>query len=105
MKGHKDTIQSVSEGDEFHFYDPAMEKWIETEVENVDEYCSSYSADQVHFQDEMIDGSSLKGILSKSKFKEQIRDPGKRMHTGSLEECSLSHNSDSSTKPTAEDDS
>ena len=86
---HSDTIRSVSGGDVFHFFDPSQDKWIESEVEELEEFRSSYSADRVHFSDEMVDGSRLRGSMSKSSFKDQVRDSEKKLHTGSREDCEV----------------
>lgn len=91
MSGHRDTIRSVSEGDRFHFYDPAMEKWIETEIDELDEYRSSYRSDTVIFDDKAIDDSDLRGTMPKSSFKDNVRNPEKKFHTGALEDCELDH--------------
>lgn len=91
MSEHKDAVQSISEGDKFHFYDPSIEEWIETEIEELDEYRSSYKTDSVKFPDQDVDRKTLRGSMPKSTFKSQIRSDDKKMHMGSVQECDLSH--------------
>ena len=91
MSDHSDTVQSLSERDKFHFYCIKDKEWVDTEIEELEEYRSAYRTDNIIFSHEAQDTWSMSDSMYKSAFKRKIRSDSEKMHMGSVEECDLNH--------------